>query len=59
MQLYFSRRLGEAAPTYGRYFERVRGLLEQYRDIASGKLKLEVLDPDPSQMPRIAPWRRG
>lgn len=47
VQLYFSRRLGEVAPTYGRYFERVRGLLEQYRDIARGKLQLQVLDPEP------------
>ena len=42
-----SKRLGEAAPVYGRYFERVRALLEQYRDISGGKLELAIFDPEP------------
>jgi gliding motility-associatede transport system auxiliary component len=46
-RLYFSRRLGEAAPSYARYYERVRTLLEQYRDISGGRLELQVLDPEP------------
>ena len=46
-RLYFSRRLGEAAPSYARYFDRVRALLEQYRDISGGKLDLILLDPEP------------
>ena len=47
ISLYYSPRLREVAPTYGRYFERVRALLEQYRDLARGKLELAVFDPQP------------
>jgi ABC-type uncharacterized transport system involved in gliding motility auxiliary subunit len=47
LRLYFSKRLGEAAPTYARYFERVRSLLEQYRDISRGQLEVAVFDPEP------------
>jgi ABC-type uncharacterized transport system involved in gliding motility auxiliary subunit len=47
IRLYYSKRLGEASSAYGRYFERVRGLLEQYRDIAGGKLELSIFDPEP------------
>ncbi|MFA5950562.1 MAG: Gldg family protein [Hyphomicrobium sp.] len=47
VRVYFSRKLGEAAPSYGRYFERIRAVLEQYRDISGGKLELEILDPEP------------
>jgi gliding motility-associatede transport system auxiliary component len=47
LRLYFSKRLGEAAPTYARYFERVRSLLEQYRDISRGQMEVAVFDPEP------------
>src|SRR5262245_62039919 len=47
IRLYFSKRLGEAAPSYARYFERVRSLLEQYRDISRGQLEVSVFDPEP------------
>ncbi|HXE69678.1 MAG TPA: Gldg family protein [Hyphomicrobiaceae bacterium] len=47
LRLYFSKRLGEAAPSYARYFERVRSLLEQYRDISRGQLEIAVFDPEP------------
>jgi ABC-type uncharacterized transport system involved in gliding motility auxiliary subunit len=47
IKLYYSPRLREVAPTYGRYFERVRALLRQYRDISRGKLDLAVFDPEP------------
>ena len=47
MRVYFSKKLGEAAPTYAKNFERVRTLLEQYRDIARGKLQVTFLDPEP------------
>jgi len=47
IRVYFSKKLGEAAPTYGKSFERVRTLLEQYRDIARGKLRVTFLDPEP------------
>ena len=46
-RLYFSKKLAEAAPIYGRYFERVRALLAQYSDISGGRLALEVFDPEP------------
>ncbi|HKZ95469.1 MAG TPA: GldG family protein [Hyphomicrobiaceae bacterium] len=46
-RVYFSSRLAEAAPSYARYFDRVRALLEQYRDISGGKLELAFLDPEP------------
>ena len=47
MRVYFSKRLGEAAPVYGNYFERVRSLLEHYSDISGGKLQVSFLDPEP------------
>ena len=46
-RLYFSQRLGTLAPQYASYFNRVRTLLEQYRDISGGKLQLTILDPEP------------
>ena len=47
VRVYFSKKLGEAAPSYAKMFERVRTLLEQYRGIARGKLQLTFLDPEP------------
>lgn len=47
LKLYYSRKLGEAAPTFIPYITRVRELLERYRSIAGGKIRLEILNPDP------------
>jgi ABC-type uncharacterized transport system involved in gliding motility auxiliary subunit len=47
VRVYFSKKLGEAAPSYGKMFERVRSLLDQYSSIARGKLQLTFLDPEP------------
>lgn len=47
VRLYFSRRLTEVAPEHVRYFQRVRALMEQYRDLSGGKLVLEIIDPEP------------
>jgi ABC-type uncharacterized transport system involved in gliding motility auxiliary subunit len=47
VRVYFSKRLGDAAPSYAKNFERVRSLLERYRDISGGKLKVTFLDPEP------------
>jgi ABC-type uncharacterized transport system involved in gliding motility auxiliary subunit len=47
IRVYFSKKLGEAAPSYGKMFERVRTLLEQYSGIARGKLQVTFLDPEP------------
>lgn len=46
LKLYFSKRLGDVASPYQRYFDRVRNLLQQYRDIAGGKIDLQVFDPE-------------
>jgi uncharacterized protein (TIGR03382 family) len=46
-RLYFSKPLGDAAPAYLKYFDRVRALLEQYRDISGGRFQLSVIDPEP------------
>jgi len=47
LRFYYSPKLGEAAPPYGIYAQRVREMLEQYSALAPGKIKLEVLDPEP------------
>lgn len=47
IRVYFSRKLGEAAPAYAKNFERVRTLIEQYRSIAGDRLKVSYLDPEP------------
>jgi ABC-type uncharacterized transport system involved in gliding motility auxiliary subunit len=47
VRVYFSKRLGEAAPSYARYFDRVRALLERYKSISGGKLDVSYLDPEP------------
>ncbi|HVH80106.1 MAG TPA: Gldg family protein [Stellaceae bacterium] len=47
LRLYYSNRLGESAPSYGVYAQRLRELLDQYVAAAKGKLRLEVYDPVP------------
>jgi ABC-type uncharacterized transport system involved in gliding motility auxiliary subunit len=47
VRVYFSKKLGEVAPSYAKNFERVRTLLEQYRSLSSNKLKVAYLDPEP------------
>lgn len=47
IRVYFSKRLGDEHPQYLKMFERARALLEQYRDISGGKLKLAFFDPEP------------
>jgi len=47
LRLYYSKRLGDVAAPYQRYFDRVRNLLQQYRDISRGKIDLQVFDPEP------------
>ncbi|WP_072390041.1 Gldg family protein [Hyphomicrobium sp. CS1GBMeth3] len=46
-RLYFSKKLGEIAPSYQRYFDRIRTMLEDFQRISGGKLELEILDPEP------------
>jgi len=47
VRVYFSKKLGEVAPTYAKSFERVRTMLDQYAEIARGKLRLSYFDPEP------------
>jgi gliding motility-associatede transport system auxiliary component len=47
LRFYYSRRLGEEAPSYRRYAQRVRELLDQYVAAAHGKLRLEMYNPQP------------
>jgi ABC-type uncharacterized transport system involved in gliding motility auxiliary subunit len=46
VRVYFSKKLGEAAPTYAKSFERVRTMLDQYGEIARGKLRVSYFDPE-------------
>ena len=47
LRLFYSRRLGAAVPAYGSYAERVRAMLDEYVALSGGKIRLEVLDPEP------------
>jgi ABC-type uncharacterized transport system involved in gliding motility auxiliary subunit len=47
LRFYYSTRLGDEAPSYGVYAQRVRELLDQYVAKAHGKLRLEVYNPQP------------
>lgn len=47
VRVYYTRKLGEVAPLFGKYFERVKALLEQYRDISRGRLQVTFLEPEP------------
>ncbi len=47
LKVYFTKKLGEVAPQYQKSFERVRTLLEQYRSLSNGKLRVTYYDPEP------------
>jgi ABC-type uncharacterized transport system involved in gliding motility auxiliary subunit len=47
LRLFYSRRLGSTIPVYGAYAERVRAMLEEYVVIGRGRVRLEILDPEP------------
>src|SRR6266852_545256 len=47
LHFYYSPRLGDEVPSYGIYGQRVREMLEEYAALAKGKVRLEVLDPQP------------
>ncbi|MFZ4409361.1 MAG: GldG family protein [Paracraurococcus sp.] len=47
LRLFYSRRLGAAIPVYGAYADRVREMLAEYASLSGGRVKLEVLDPEP------------
>ncbi len=47
LRLYFSKALAERAPFYAEYGERVKALLRQYAGLSHGRLRVEVIDPEP------------
>jgi ABC-type uncharacterized transport system involved in gliding motility auxiliary subunit len=47
LRLYVSERLTREIPSYGVYAARVRQLLDEYRAAANGRLRLQVIDPQP------------
>jgi ABC-type uncharacterized transport system involved in gliding motility auxiliary subunit len=47
LRFYYSPRLGDEAPSYGVYAQRVREMLEEYAALAKGKINLEILNPEP------------
>ncbi|TCZ66767.1 GldG family protein [Roseicella aquatilis] len=47
LRLFYSRRLGAAVPVYGAYADRVREMLAEYVALSNGKVRLEILDPEP------------
>jgi ABC-type uncharacterized transport system involved in gliding motility auxiliary subunit len=47
LRFYYTPRLGDEVPSYGVYAQRVREMLEEYAALAGGKIKLEILDPEP------------
>ncbi len=47
LRLYFSDRLGKEIPQYGVYAARVREMLREYANASGGKVRVEVIDPQP------------
>ncbi len=47
VRVYFSEAIGRASPRHAEYFQRVRDLLQQYSELANGKIKIELYNPEP------------
>ena len=47
LRFFFSDKLATQAPQVKQYGQRVRELLERYAALSGGKLRLEVIDPEP------------
>ncbi|WP_342452381.1 Gldg family protein [Pararoseomonas baculiformis] len=47
LRLFYSRRLGAAVPVFGAYADRVREMLREYVALSDGRIRLEILDPEP------------
>ncbi len=47
LRFFFSEKLARELPTFRVYGNRVRELLEEYQTDAGGKIRLEVIDPEP------------
>ncbi|MFQ5954158.1 MAG: Gldg family protein, partial [Kiloniellales bacterium] len=46
-RFYFSERLGRDIPSYAIYANRVRDMLHEFAAAAGGRLRLEVIEPEP------------
>ena len=47
VRIYFSSLLGERAPLYKRYFERVRALFDEYANMSGNRLRVSYIEPEP------------
>lgn len=47
LRLYYSRGLGAEVPVYGAFADRVREMLKQYAALSDGRIRVELLDPEP------------
>lgn len=47
LRFYFSQKLANQTPQILAYGQRVREMLEEFESVAGGKLRLEVIDPEP------------
>ncbi len=47
VRLYYSRALGQQAPQYGVFADRILELLKAYQDLSHGKLKVHIYNPTP------------
>ncbi len=47
LRFYYSPQLGQEVPSYGVYADRAREMLKSYAARAGGKIRLELLDPEP------------
>lgn len=47
LRFYYSEKLSRAYPDFSTYGTRIRELLQEYADLSGGKLRLEVIDPEP------------
>jgi ABC-type uncharacterized transport system involved in gliding motility auxiliary subunit len=46
-RLYYTKLMGERSPAHANLFERVQELLGRYADISKGRIRVEVLHPEP------------
>jgi ABC-type uncharacterized transport system involved in gliding motility auxiliary subunit len=47
LRFYYSKQLGSLQPAFGVFADRVRDMLQEYADRSSGKIILEIYDPEP------------
>ena len=53
LYFFFSEKASEDLTTLRAYATRVRELLQEYALLADGKINLQLIDPQPSPMPKI------